>query len=70
MDAEQIAKYRQKFWEELVKACKANRMGPPIIEDEMKYLMSFVRDEEIIRNIEHGISHDYTIQPLLYYFTF
>jgi len=70
MDAEQIAKHRQKFWEELVAACKACIMGPPVTEKEMEYLMSTVRDEDIISDIEHGLSHFYTIQEILYYYTY
>ena len=70
MEAQEMAKLRQEFWEELVAACKACRMGPPITDKEMEYLMSQVRDEDIISDVEHGLSHFYTIQEMLYYYTY
>lgn len=69
MDAEELAKHRQEYWNELVRFMESYRFGPPATYKDLQYLMSQITDGEIIRNVENGVSPFSTIEALVYYET-
>lgn len=69
MDAEELAKYRREYMDELVRFCKGFSMGPYPTHDEFEYLLSQISDDEIIDNVQRGIPPVRTIERLMYYET-
>ena len=67
MDAEQIAKLRQEYRDELKEYCKGINYGSYPTEKGFDYLMSLIPDERIIEEVESGTPHKRSIEELVYY---
>ena len=69
MTAEELAKHRQKYWDELVRFMKGYRFGPRATLEDLEYLMSLISDSTIIQDVESGTPPIRTIEELVYYET-
>ena len=69
MTAEELAKHRQEYWDELVSFMKGYRFGPPARLEDLEYLMSRISDNTIIQDVESGTPPIRTIEELVYYET-
>ena len=69
MTAEELAKHRQEYRDELVRYMDNYRIGPRATERDIDYLLGLISDSEIIQNVENGSSPLSTIEPLVYYAT-
>ena len=69
MTAEELAKHRQEYRDELVRYMDGYRIGPRATERDIDYLLGLISDSEIIQNVENGSSPLSTIEPLVYYVT-
>lgn len=69
MTAEELAKHRQKYWDELVRFMKGYRFGPRATLEDLEYLMSLISDSTIIQDVESGTSPIQTIEAIVYYET-
>ena len=66
MEAAELAKHRQEYLDEMKRFFKGIPFDEPT-EHGYEILMSRIPDEEIIYNVEHGISPFQTIETTVYY---
>lgn len=66
MEATELAKHRQEYLDEMKRFFKGIWFDEPS-EHGYDILMSRISDEEIIYNVEHGISPFRTIEETVYY---
>ena len=67
MSAEELAKHRQVYFEELSKGLDACRYGPSFTEEEKRKIHAEIPDSEIIYNVEHGLPPSFTLDRIIYY---
>ena len=66
MSAEELAKQRQVYFEELSKGLDNCWYGPPFTEEEKRQIHAQIPDEEIIRNVEHGCPPSFVLDHYIY----
>jgi hypothetical protein len=66
MSAEELAKHRQVYWEELSKGLDDCCYGPSFTEEEKRQIFAEIPDSEIIYNVENGIPPSHSLQRYIY----